>query len=524
MTRLIPYLIGVLALSFADAFTTRSSSAVFGRIYLSHRQQRLHSSVPLQYQANATVLDLGTVHRAMEPFLSSPVLLSTEDQKETTTDQDNDRLCMVGTTSSTTITATKKEKEPMSDVVKARLLLLCAAALYGTNFSLVKILGETGMSVGLSSTLRFGMAALVTAPWLLKVEKEHKDSRWETLFDPNGREFQAAMAGLEVGMWNSIGYVAQAVGLETTSASKSAFLCSLAVVMVPMLDYLSGKKLLTRQVVGAVLAVIGVGVLELEGMSSLSDFANSLEPGDIASLIQPIAFGLGFWRVESAMSKFPNEADRATGAQLLAVFLGSAAYMVVMGTFVDPSTIPDMNTLVSWVTDPVILGALFWTGVVTTALTIYMETVALKTLSAAETTLIFSTEPLWGSAFACTVMGETFGMNAAFGAIMIMSGCLWSNLDWKRVKLPSSLAFLSGMLSDKENKAIEMEWEADIPTNPNLLPTEPVGKLSLKSSVAGVLTVLIASMESASSEFPSTIISAEGVQESIESLNNLPPP
>ena len=64
------------------------------------------------------------------------------------------------------------------------------------------------MSVGLSSTLRFGMAALATLPWLLALDDEaDQDRRFQKLFDPNGIEFQAALGGLEVGMWNSIGYV-----------------------------------------------------------------------------------------------------------------------------------------------------------------------------------------------------------------------------------------------------------------------------------------------------------------------------
>jgi len=57
-----------------------------------------------------------------------------------------------------------------------------------------------------------------------------------------------------------------------------------------------------------------------------------------------------------------------------------------------------------------------------------METLALETLSAAETTLIFSTEPLWGTAFAVAVMGEQMGMNAAVGAGLILTACIYSNL------------------------------------------------------------------------------------------------
>jgi len=310
------------------------------------------------------------------------------------------------------------------DVTLARLLLIGAAALYGTNFSLVKMLGQTDIPIGLSSTLRFGMAALALAPFLFGKSKEDTNTLVESNFSP---EVGATLAGLEVGMWNSIGYVAQAVGLETTLASKSAFLCSLAVVTVPLIDFVAGKRLLPREMLGAMMALGGVAVLEFGGMSAADLTVTS---GDIASLIQPLAFGIGFWRMEKAMHKYPNEAKRSTAAQLLAVFVGSAIYAGVT----DPTSFLNLAQIQEWLSDPMILLSLFWTGVVTTALTVYMETVALKTLTAAETTLIFSTEPLWGTAFAAAVMGEHLGMDSAVGAVLILTGCLFSNLGVGGIK------------------------------------------------------------------------------------------
>lgn len=139
----------------------------------------------------------------------------------------------------------------LSDIWKARVLLLLAAALYGTNFSLVKILGDT-MPVAISGVLRFGMASMVTLPWLLStppapeattavhghqaiaavdgVVDQHQPKRnwWDDLVlmitghnqPAQQAALAAALAGFEVGMWNSVGYVAQAVGLATTAASK----------------------------------------------------------------------------------------------------------------------------------------------------------------------------------------------------------------------------------------------------------------------------------------------------------------
>ena len=268
------------------------------------------------------------------------------------------------------------------------------------------------------------MAALATTlPCLIWQNHNHKQPS-QSQADTG---FQAWKAGLEVGMWNSIGYVAQAVGLETTLASKSAFLCSMAVVVVPLLDsLLLQKPSKPKEMLGLVMAILGVALLELTDSSS---DALALTKGDWASMVQPLAFGIGFWRMEAAMHRFPQYAHTTTAAQLQAVFLGSLAYF----GWVD-ATHMDWSNVGMWLHDPMIWCSLAWTGCVTTALTIYMETCALETLSAAETTLIFSTEPVSGSAFAAMVMGERFGSSAMMGSFLILMGCLVSNLGWNGIK------------------------------------------------------------------------------------------
>jgi len=336
----------------------------------------------------------------------------------------------------------------LSDVWKARLLLLLSAALYGTNFTFVKSLDES-MSVGLSSTLRFGFAALVMLPWLFaplgeeakalareRNDGESTDGEGNALlkFVEDPMRVGAVLAGMEIGVYNSIGYIAQAVGLKTTCASKSAFICSLAVVTVPILDYMWGKPLLRRQVAGACLAAFGVYALELGGE------ATSITEGDMLSLVQPLLFGLGFWRMEAAVEKYPTEAARLAAAQLLVVFGVSVSYLLLSsgdGALLSwggaSEAVPTAPEILARLRDPSVLGMLFWTGVVTTALTIWMETLALKTLSAAETTLIFSTEPLFGAAFAAAVAGECLGQEAAVGAAFIIGGCIVSGVDVGRL-------------------------------------------------------------------------------------------
>jgi drug/metabolite transporter (DMT)-like permease len=321
----------------------------------------------------------------------------------------------------------------LSPVWQARLLLMVAAALYGTNFTFVKILNEN-VPVQFGTSLRFALAACATIPFLFFKNKSQNES-----FDANAgidtsmlSDNGVILGGMEVGMWNAIGYLSQAVGLETTPASTSAFVCSLAVVVVPVLDYLAGKKIITREVLGALLAVAGVAFLELDGFQGSLVAGNgiSISSGDLFTLVQPLAFGLGFWRMEHYMRKFPTSAMKLTASQLTTI--ASVSIGVAMVT--SPGDLPDFAQVSEWLSNPTILGSILWTGLITTALTVAMETFALKTLSAAEATMLFSTEPIFGGICASYVLGEQFGVGGLVGSAMVLGGCLYSKLGAVKVQ------------------------------------------------------------------------------------------
>jgi drug/metabolite transporter (DMT)-like permease len=134
---------------------------------------------------------------------------------------------------------------------------------------------------------------------------------------------------------------------------------------------------------------------------------------------------MGFWRMAKFSQENPSDSTHLTAAQLLSVALVSSAWALQSGG----GSLPGAETLVATLTsDWHVAAALLWTGVVTTALTVAMETLALRRLSAAESTVIFSTEPLWGTAFAAALLGEQAGWNTGAGAVLILCACLWSTL------------------------------------------------------------------------------------------------
>lgn len=326
----------------------------------------------------------------------------------------------------------------LSEIFFARMLIWGAAAIYGTNFSLIKLLGQSRMPVGISSMLRFGMAALATSPMLLAPDNIKSDNSMtfnhklklalKSLVTGEACTVApglgAAVAGVEVGLWNTVGYITQALGLKTVDASKSAFLCSLAFVVAPVLDYAFRNKMLQpKEIAGAAMALVGVAFLELGDHLGTADLLR-LSTGDLLSLCQPLAFGMGFWRMEKAMELYPDYANKSTAAHLCAIFIISVAFCIATW---DTHAV-SVKLLLKWFTDPFILLELVWTGVISTALTVFMETVALKTISASETTLIFSSEPVWGTVFAVVLLGEHVTLRAASGALLILFGCLYANL------------------------------------------------------------------------------------------------
>ena len=65
-------------------------------------------------------------------------------------------------------------------------------------------------------------------------------------------------AGAELGLYTFLGFSLQAVGLETTTAARSAFLLYLNVKMVPFLAYaLYGRSISTSTWTSALLALTG---------------------------------------------------------------------------------------------------------------------------------------------------------------------------------------------------------------------------------------------------------------------------
>eukprot|EP00290_Baffinella_frigidus_P043884 CAMPEP_0180277308 /NCGR_PEP_ID=MMETSP0988-20121125/6857_1 /TAXON_ID=697907 /ORGANISM="non described non described, Strain CCMP2293" /LENGTH=421 /DNA_ID=CAMNT_0022248733 /DNA_START=207 /DNA_END=1471 /DNA_ORIENTATION=+ len=240
-----------------------------------------------------------------------------------------------------------------------RILVLVIAMLYGTNFGSVKILQQS-LDVPVAAAARFAVASVAMLPFI-------RGLRLEALGD-------MVIIGALAAAWDGAAWRAVA------------------------------------------LAIAGAAVLELGGASPPTT-------GDAWALVQPLAFGAGFWKTEQLIKKYPDQATQIPAVQVITVGALATVWAAVDASLKGV----EVSTLVGQVGDgmqnPQILAALLWTGLVTTALTVFLEVKALKELSSAETTVLFATEPLWGAAFAYVALQEHVGPETFMGGALILAAC-----------------------------------------------------------------------------------------------------
>lgn len=288
--------------------------------------------------------------------------------------------------------------------------------LWATNFAVIKeITSQPGVNTQMYAVSRFSVAAGCLLPWIGNISSQ-----------------KVFLRAVECGSWVAFGYIGQAIGLMTTTASKSCFICSLNVVFVAMIVGLTKRKFDPQTLAAAVLAVCGVGFLELAGSQQfvigmglevageiLGWIGSRCENrrafrrlgGDLISLAQPIGFGMGYIRLEEIMASSPKDALPVTATKLLIVALASWAYALVAGS----------TDLAPVMTSQVALMGVLYTGVVTSALALLVESVAFRFVDAASASVIFTTEPLWAAIFAIWLIQEPFSSVDAVGGALVIS-------------------------------------------------------------------------------------------------------
>lgn len=279
---------------------------------------------------------------------------------------------------------------------KAELALGFNAVIWGTTFVLVKSALHQ-ISPLLFLALRFSVATVALAVvFRARWRKRSPDAPRVTL--------QTVATAAMIGLFLFAGYLLQTLGLQSTTAPKSAFLTGLATVMVPLLAALVYKiRPRISEVAGVLAATLGMGLMTLESP------IGSISRGDLLTFGCAIAFAAHI----VATGHF---AERI-GYEVLSITQIGAAALAAL-SLVGWAETPRIQ----W--QPLVIWAILMTGLLCTALAFTIQAWAQHYTTSTRTALIYALEPVvaWITSFC--IAREGLSGQAAAGAVLILSGVI----------------------------------------------------------------------------------------------------
>lgn len=295
---------------------------------------------------------------------------------------------------------------------RAELLLLSATVIWGSTFVVTKGLLDVATPL-IYTSVRFLLGgAVIAAIFPRRVLSGRKP---------------ALVHGTILGLLLFAGFALQTVGLQTTTASKSAFFTGMLVVFTPVFHAaaqrwmsLPRKSLLSGNLLGVVMATVGLYLLT-------SPEGGGFAPGDAMTLAAAALFALYIIYLDALPA-------------------GIDAMALTFVIFISCGIAGGAGALL-WEDVRVVPGASFYVPLA--YLTLFATVIALGVQNRyqADTTptraaVIFSLEPVLAALFAYGFRGESLGTAGLAGAAIIFCGLILSELSESipllRIPVPGS--------------------------------------------------------------------------------------
>ncbi len=225
---------------------------------------------------------------------------------------------------------------------------------------------------------------------------------------------KSARAGAVVGVFLWLGYEFQTTGLKYTSASKSAFLTGICVVLVPLLLAVFFRRRVNRWVtMGALTAFVGLYLMAFTAHGEGAFHVSNINVGDLLSLACAVMFGFQIIFIGRSTQKYEFK-------QIATVQIVVCAILMAISVPVVEKPYVTWNATVIW--------AIVVTALLCTALAFSVQAWAQQFTPPTHTALIFSMEPVFAGVASWLVLGEQLGLRGIMGGGLILGGVLLSEL------------------------------------------------------------------------------------------------
>ncbi len=315
--------------------------------------------------------------------------------------------------------------EKISRNATAHLLMLAVVMLWGAMFVLIKVAMDV-IAPQWFNAIRMMIAFVCLA--LIYRKEFHRLTREAWIF--------GAAAGASL----ALGYVFQTQGIVYTTATNSAFITALVVVIVPILASLPGLRPPGHNTpewtawAGALVALLGVALLTLPENApwTMLFTAGGKEGfGNLLTLFCAVGFSL-------YVIALAHAAGRARFEQLILLQIGFAMVFLTIGALImEPVKMESLVQLAApggALRQPLVSISLVVAGVLATALAFGVQTWAQQVIPAANIAVILTLEPVFAWLTAFLVLKEKLKLRPGMGAILVLLGIVTAEIlpRWRR--------------------------------------------------------------------------------------------
>lgn len=307
----------------------------------------------------------------------------------------------------------------MNATLRANICILITAMIWGSAFVTQKMGMEAMDPIFFVAVRMFiGCAVLVIIAWITDRMGVMEDMEGTAALADAGAEDAGEMSAGEKGarFWTNgrrmllrgglvCGVVIctaanfQQAGLVSVDAGKSGFLTAMYILLVPLIGILIRKPVHANHLVAAVLGVIGLYFLCINGVFYIL-------PGDLLCLL-----GALFWAfhilVIDHFAPLLNPI-KLSAAQFFVAGVISLVVSAVLGENMALSTVMDAKF------------ALAYTGIMSSAVGFTLQIFAQRHANPTAASILMSLEAFFAAVAGFLFLGERFTMREAFGAFLMM--------------------------------------------------------------------------------------------------------
>ena len=284
----------------------------------------------------------------------------------------------------------------------SEFMLFLAAFFWGTSF-IAQRQAMDNLTPLAYLGIRFVLGALLLLPFAIARAKKAF-----SLAQNPARERRLYLKGcLAAGSVLFVASCLQQYGLVFTTAGKAGFITALYVVLVPLILFLSGRKILAGEAIGAVLAVVGLYLLSFNESMQLST-------GDALVLVGAFAWSGHVL----ALGHFAPKIDAVVLGTGQALVCGLIGLILAVGL----GQMPDMTALSdSWV-------QILWGSVLSVTCGFTLQVVGQRGANPVVAAIILQLEAVIAAVAGWIVLGEVMTGRMIVGALVMLAGFLISQL------------------------------------------------------------------------------------------------